>query len=614
MQSAGAAPRLYFPTCLARPFAEIARDATVPLLITEGEKKAACACKQGLPTIGLGGVGCWRTKILPDGTRVDASRPIDDLGSIDWTGRPVYIVFDADRKEKTQANVRHASESLALWLIGQGAVPHIVTLPLDVEAKVGLDDFLMARGPEALTQLLENTTSWTDQGALAQAALMDELNARHAVISAGKDICILDEGSDEDGKQTMTLRAVAAMKTLYANRTISLPGRQRPTNVFDYWLRSDKRREYDGLIFDPSGQASDRFYNLWRGFAVQPRPGDCGLFLAHIRDVVCGADVRLYEWVIAWFADAVQNPAHLPGTAIVMRSGQGTGKGKVAQWMGALFGPHYTQLNDQRHLIGNFNAHLKHALLVFADESFYAGDKAGRGVLFGMITEKTRTIEPKGVDAYQVKNFTRLMVASNHDWVVPAEADARRFCVLDVSDAHQEDFDYFAAIDRQMENGGLQALLHHLLTLDIAQLNLRKAPRTKGLIDQKLESLEGVDQFWIDCLRRGYIIDIARTLKTDDPDDAQFEETWHREIACDELHRIYIESAKAAGGNRKRAMQTELGGALKKWVPGLRRRQLRLPKGKRLRVWVLPTLAECRRAAAARMQCEVRELFDDTDA
>jgi hypothetical protein len=61
-------------------------------------------------------------------------------------------------------------------------------------------------------------------------------------------------------------------------------------------------------------------------------------------------------------------------------------------------------------------------------------------------------------------------------------------------------------------------------------------------------------------------------------------------------------------------MQTELGGALKKWVPGLRRRQLRLPKGKRLRVWVLPTLAECRRAAAARMQCEVRELFDDTDA
>ena len=31
-------------------------DPTVTIIITEGEKKAACACKHGLPTIGLGGV------------------------------------------------------------------------------------------------------------------------------------------------------------------------------------------------------------------------------------------------------------------------------------------------------------------------------------------------------------------------------------------------------------------------------------------------------------------------------------------------------------------------------------------------------------------------------
>ena len=44
-----------------------------------------------------------------------------------------------------------------------------------------------------------------------------------------------------------------------------------------------------------------------------------------------------------------------------------------------------------------------------------------------MITEEDRIIEPKGKDAFQVKNFIRLMIASNKSWVVPTELEDRRF-------------------------------------------------------------------------------------------------------------------------------------------------------------------------------------------
>ena len=58
------APRAYFAPSLPRgmTWAKIAKDPTVPLVFTEGEKKAAKACKEGIPTIGLGGVWSFKSK------------------------------------------------------------------------------------------------------------------------------------------------------------------------------------------------------------------------------------------------------------------------------------------------------------------------------------------------------------------------------------------------------------------------------------------------------------------------------------------------------------------------------------------------------------------------
>jgi putative methionine-R-sulfoxide reductase with GAF domain len=66
------------------------------------------------------------------------------------------------------------------------------------------------------------------------------------------------------------------------------------------------------------------------------------------------------------------------------------------------------------------------------------GDKAGESVLKALITEPVISIERKGFDVVQVRNCLHIIIASNSDWVVPAVADERRFCVLDVDAAHQQ--------------------------------------------------------------------------------------------------------------------------------------------------------------------------------
>jgi len=58
-QPRGSSPQIYFPPLA--PWHDIATVLTIDILVTEGEKKAASACKFGFPTLGPGGVWNFRS-------------------------------------------------------------------------------------------------------------------------------------------------------------------------------------------------------------------------------------------------------------------------------------------------------------------------------------------------------------------------------------------------------------------------------------------------------------------------------------------------------------------------------------------------------------------------
>ena len=70
-------------------------DVTVPLLITEGVKKADAAVSRNIPCVALLGVWNWRGTDDQGGKRL-----IADFERIPWNGRTVYVVFDSDLLEK----------------------------------------------------------------------------------------------------------------------------------------------------------------------------------------------------------------------------------------------------------------------------------------------------------------------------------------------------------------------------------------------------------------------------------------------------------------------------------------------------------------------------------
>nr|WP_246340053.1 primase-helicase family protein [Ancylobacter tetraedralis] len=263
----------------------------------------------------------------------------------------------------------------------------------------------------------------------------------------------------------------------------------------------------------------------------------------------------------------------------------GTGKTKIGEVIGGLISAHYFAVDDPRYVTGQFNAHMASCIFLQAEEAVWAGDKAAEGRLKGLVTSKFQMIEAKGIDPIRIDNFVRLLMTSNEDWVVPAGKDERRFCVLDVHPRCAQNTDYFREMDEELDNGGREALLHDLLHFDLSTVDLRKIPRTEGLLEQKLRSLDSVESWWFERLTTG------TTTRTG--------EYWLTEISADVMFSDYLDASEKIGIRRK-AEATAVGMKLRKLVPGIKRTRLtwEVAAGVFKRTWcyVLPELDACREA------------------
>lgn len=115
-------------------------DPAVPLIVTEGVKKADAAVSAGRACIALLGVWNWRGKNEHGGLAALA-----DWDSIALNGRVVYVCFDSD--VTTKRGVAQALRRLRAFLTQRKARVRIVYLPAAADgSKQGLDDFLAAGG------------------------------------------------------------------------------------------------------------------------------------------------------------------------------------------------------------------------------------------------------------------------------------------------------------------------------------------------------------------------------------------------------------------------------------------------------------------------------------
>lgn len=400
-------------------------------------------------------------------------------------------------------------------------------------------------------QAVKTIRKWLGDGEKPSAAppdLLDRMNAKYFVARVGGKVIAGDE-SDPAELVLMPRHEFVALDP--TRITVS---EKKTVPVGQWWLDQTGRRQYGRIVFMPPPQRSRRTdYNLWKGFALEPRPGVWTVLRTHLLEVWCEGHEDRLHYVLDWFALVAQRPGTPAEIALVLRGGRGTGKSLPVREIGRQwFGKHFAHVSSAGHLTGRFNAALSAKCLVFADEAFWAGDRTAERELKRLITEPTLTIERKGIDPVEEANCIHLIIAGNEDHLVPAGVDERRFAVLDVSDARQGDMEHFRALAQEFAAGSAAAFLHEMQQRDFDIDRVKAGLQTEAFAEQKLLSLDSVSKFWHGCLMAG------RTSETDT--------AWRRVVELGKLHHAYCEAAGRVG-ERRRSTETELGMKLRRLLP-----------------------------------------------
>lgn len=412
---------------------------------------------------------------------------------------------------------------------------------------------------------------------------IQELNKEYAYVLSGNSGHILWETEDADGKAMVQHLDVKAFHEFNAAKTIQFGDSHKPMTKL--WMNDKCRRTYRGFCFKPEKKVPPGWYNLWRGFAVKPssEKGETHesvrAFLEHAEQNVCKGDKELTRWLLGYFAHLIQKPWEKPLTALVFKGKKGVGKGALVGRVGHLLGSSFRVGAKKRALVGNFNAHLENSLMMVLDEAFWSGDVEANGILKDLVTGDTHSIERKGKDIYELQNLTRVVVMGNEDWLVPASEDERRYAVFNVGDGRIDDPDFFEDMRVGMEAGGYSYLLRYFLDYDISGLNFRVAPKTEGLLEQKVASLPPVQEWWFKCLK-DEVIDEALDV-------------WPADISRNFVRDTFYEHLKAKNFRSRYPDPRAIGKELRKVCPSVKSHQPKI-EGCRRREYQIPPIEKCR--------------------
>ena len=465
-QPKGTLCEVYLPPLFNRYWEAILNDPSTPLYITEGELKAAAGCAAGLATLGLGGVDSWRS----------SKRGIELLPTLketEWEGRDVTIVYDSDAA--TNPNVVRASNRLAEALVSLGAKPSIASLPGGPKGeKVGLDDFLEAKGAEALAEVLKDAPMFPEAKALW------ELN---------REVCyIRNPGLVIERATGNQMTPANFVSHVYANRhhqevKLSKDG-ERGTPVTKptapKWLEWERRFELSAITYKPGASAIvDNQWNTWKGWGCVPKKGDVGPW-KWLLDFLFRSDPdpEARRWFERWLAYPLQHPGTKLFTSAVMWGiVHGTGKTLVGHSMLQIYGANGTEIKD-RDLRDGFNEWARDKQFVVGDEVTGSDKREQADRLKGLITQPALRINVKYLPSYVVPDCVNYFFTSNHPDAFFMEDSDRRMFIHEVKGAPAPQAKY-DAYDRWLyKEGGAAALFDYLLKLPLGDFNPKAAAYT----------------------------------------------------------------------------------------------------------------------------------------
>lgn len=460
VQEPNTAPVAYYPG--NQDWTGILEDTDQPLILTEGELKAAKACKEGFPTVGIGGVYNWKSNRL-------GISWLPSLEFVTWVKRNVYICFDSDYK--TNPMVCSALRELADELHRRGAFVHLVSLPqLPGVDKVGLDDFLLHAGPSAVEMFRELLS---EAEPLGLTKPLWSLNEKYVYVQDPGLLVDQDtrfKASPSAFKEHLQSPLNYHERSLKADGTVSF----KAVSAAAAWLKWPLRTEVTKITYKPGKekfvQDPRPMFNIWPGWGIEPVEGDVTPFLELVAHIFKGAEPEAMEWFLRWCAYPLQHPGvKLFSSTVLHGIRHGTGKSLIGYTIGRIYGQNFTEIS-QMDLHNSFNEWAEGKQFVMGDDVTGSNKRADADFLKKLITQRELRVNGKYVPTYVVPDCINYFFTANHPDAFFLEDDDRRFFIHEVRVGPMDE-EFYMNYDLWVDTGGSKAVFHYLKNLDLGDFN-----------------------------------------------------------------------------------------------------------------------------------------------
>lgn len=463
VQPAKTSPEAYLPPYV--DWLEYLADKDNELVITEGEIKAACACKHAVPTIGLGGVWSFKSKNFHKAI-------LDIFNHLNLKDRRLIICFDSDAA--INPDIKRAEQCFAKELLQLGADVYIARIPMNGNgSKVGLDDYIVAHGAQALqTQVLAAAESFE------LCERLYELNEEVLVV---QNPGFVYRPTDDVAMTASDFKTLQYAHWQYID--YSDPDKPKKVGAASAWLEWNHRATVKRLTFAPGEPhiTKDLCLNVWKGWGAEPQKGDVKPWLTLLGHLF-GADKDSRKWFEQWLAYPLQHPGTKLRNAVVMWGRKtGTGKSLVGYTIGKIYGASFAEISDEELEPKTFNHWAVHKQFVMADDITGQSNRKLANRLKVMITRERLEVSLKYVKEYYIRDCINYYFTSNDPDAFYLDDNDRRYFVHEVQ-AGRLPAEFYSAYDVWKDSKeGIAALMHHLLTVDLTGFNpFAEPPVTRG--------------------------------------------------------------------------------------------------------------------------------------
>jgi hypothetical protein len=484
-QPPGSGVCAYFPRM--ENWEQIVKDTSQGITITEGEFKAAAACDNGFPTIGLGGV--WNFMAQREGVVF-----LPELEKFDWSKRAVWVCFDSDYASKPE--ICAAINRLTQELDERGAMVNVLLLPDLVEgAKTGLDDYFLQKGPDEFEDLLDNS---------------EPLGFSRALWKLNQDVIYVEDPGLVIVEATRQKLAPSQFKEHSRWATASYPERSITKNgdilvkkepAAPAWIKWPLRRTAHKITYAPGAPAitDDNYFNQWPGWGVVPKPGDIKPFTQLIDYLFEGLEKESKDWLYDWFAYPLQNPGVKMFSSVVIHGVvQGTGKTLVGLTLGRIYGANYKEIKDDD-LESTYWAENKQ--FIMGDEISGRDNRQYANTLKRLITQQNVTINIKYVPQYDVPDCINYLFTSQHPDAFFIEDTDRRYFVAEVAANVPLKTEFYSAYDKWLWGDGPSYLFDWLLKRKIKNFNPAAPPPLTQAKERMIRTSKGELAAWVQDLK-----------------------------------------------------------------------------------------------------------------